>query len=175
MAGLTAKQERFLEEYLVDLNGTQAAIRAGYSPRSARVIANETLTKPAIRDRLAEVVAERSADLKLESNYVLRTVLETVERCRQAEPVLDKQGNPVFIDADGKIAGAYVFDAKNVLKGCELLGRRLGLFPNNLQVSDPDGRPFGSGLLDRYELARRAAYLLQNPGKEPIEGEATPA
>ena len=51
---LTAKQKRFVSEYLADLNATQAAIRAGYSKKSARAIGAENLTKPDIRAELAE-------------------------------------------------------------------------------------------------------------------------
>ena len=46
---LTPKEQRFVEEYAIDLNGTQAAIRAGYSPKTARSIASETLQRPAVK------------------------------------------------------------------------------------------------------------------------------
>lgn len=49
---LTPKQQRFIQEYAVDLSGTQAAIRAGYSPKTARSIASETLQRPAIQKAL---------------------------------------------------------------------------------------------------------------------------
>lgn len=52
--GLTAKESRFVDEYMVDLNGTQAAIRAGYSPDSARQIASENLSKPYIQAAISE-------------------------------------------------------------------------------------------------------------------------
>ena len=52
MKKLTPKQERFVDEYLLDLNATQAAIRAGYSKRSARAIGAENLTKPNIQQRI---------------------------------------------------------------------------------------------------------------------------
>lgn len=48
MAGLTDKQQRFVDEYLIDLNATQAAIRAGYSEKTAKEIGSENLTKPNI-------------------------------------------------------------------------------------------------------------------------------
>ena len=60
MPKLTAKQERFCEEYLIDLNATQAAIRAGYSVESAGSIGSENLTKPEIRARIDTAMAERS-------------------------------------------------------------------------------------------------------------------
>ena len=60
MPKLTAKQERFCEEYLIDLNATQAAIRAGYSVESAGSIGSENLTKPEIRARIDTAMADRS-------------------------------------------------------------------------------------------------------------------
>lgn len=60
MAKLTAKQQRFCDEYLIDLNATQAAIRAGYSVDSARDIGCENLSKPNIQKVIAKEMAERS-------------------------------------------------------------------------------------------------------------------
>lgn len=68
---LTAKQQVFVEEYLVDLNATQAAIRAGYSKKTARFIGCENLTKPNIAAAIAEKKAERSARVQLEADRVL--------------------------------------------------------------------------------------------------------
>lgn len=57
---MTKKQKRFVEEYLIDLNATQAAIRAGYSPDTAKSIGSENLTKPDIKSYIAKEMAERS-------------------------------------------------------------------------------------------------------------------
>ena len=54
MAKMTAKQQRFCDEYLIDLNATQAAIRAGYSKKTARAIGNENLMKPDIKKYIDE-------------------------------------------------------------------------------------------------------------------------
>ena len=69
--GLTAKQARFVDEYLIDLNATQAAIRAGYSVRSARQQAAENMAKPVIRDALASIAASRRAEVALSASEVL--------------------------------------------------------------------------------------------------------
>ena len=68
---LTAKQARFVEEYLIDLNGSQAAIRAGYSGKTARAIAYELLTKPDIQDAIAEAQQERSKRTGINQDRVL--------------------------------------------------------------------------------------------------------
>jgi len=65
LSELSPKQRRFVEEYLIDLNATQAAIRAGYSPDSARSIGCENLTKPDIEAAIAELVAARSERTKV--------------------------------------------------------------------------------------------------------------
>lgn len=72
MPKLTAKQERFCEEYLIDLNATQAAIRAGYSVESAGSIGSENLTKPEIRARIDTAMAERSKRTGINADRVLR-------------------------------------------------------------------------------------------------------
>ncbi len=71
MRELKEKQKRFCEEYLIDLNATQAAIRAGYPARSAGSIGSENLKKPAIRAYIDEKLAERSARTGINADRVL--------------------------------------------------------------------------------------------------------
>lgn len=71
MAKLTNKQQRFVDEYLIDLNATQAAIRAGYSPRSAQQIADENLLKPVISDAISQAMAERSKRTGINADRIL--------------------------------------------------------------------------------------------------------
>ena len=71
MAKLTDKQRRFCDEYLVDLNATQAAIRAGYSPDSAQQIGSENLSKPVIKNVIAKAMAERSRRTGVSQDRVL--------------------------------------------------------------------------------------------------------
>lgn len=70
--GLTAKQQRFVEEYIVDMNATQAAIRAGYSARTAEVIGYENLNKPQIADAIAEGRKKLSERTGITQEAVLR-------------------------------------------------------------------------------------------------------
>jgi phage terminase small subunit len=71
---LTAKQEAFVEEYLVDLNSTQAAIRAGYSKHTAKEIGCQNLTKLNVSMAIAEKMKARSARVQLEADTVLRQI-----------------------------------------------------------------------------------------------------
>lgn len=57
---MTDKQKRFCEEYMIDLNATQAAIRAGYSPKTAHQTGAENLSKPVIQNCIAQLQAEQS-------------------------------------------------------------------------------------------------------------------
>lgn len=69
---LTKKQKRFVEEYLIDLNATQAAIRAGYSPDTAKSIGCENLTKPDISAAISKAQAERSRRTGINQDRVIR-------------------------------------------------------------------------------------------------------
>lgn len=69
---LTAKQQRFVDEYLIDLNATQAAIRAGYSEKTARSISNENMTKPDIQAAIAKGMQARSGRTEITQDMVLR-------------------------------------------------------------------------------------------------------
>jgi len=71
---LTAKQKRFCEEYMKDLNAKQSAIRSGYSKESAYSIGSENLTKPDIQNYLAELQKIRSEKCEVTSNEVLRKI-----------------------------------------------------------------------------------------------------
>ena len=72
VAKLTPKQQRFVEEYLCDLNATQAAIRAGYSAKTAEVIGHENLRKPNIQSEIDKVLANRSARTEITADKVLK-------------------------------------------------------------------------------------------------------
>jgi phage terminase small subunit len=73
---LTPKQQQFVNEYLIDLNATQAAIKAGYSRKTARVIGSENLTKPAIRQAITRAQAERSRRTSITADQVLERLAQ---------------------------------------------------------------------------------------------------
>ena len=123
---LTPKQEAFVREYLIDLNATQAAIRAGYSQKTAQAQGTENLSKPLVRAKIDAELANRAKRTEITADWVLETIRDTVVRCRQGEPVKDREGAPT---------GEWKFDSNAVLKGCELLGRHLALFKDKVEVS----------------------------------------
>ncbi|MDO9957362.1 terminase small subunit, partial [Glaesserella parasuis] len=75
---LTDKQQRFVEEYLIDLNATQAAIRAGYSADTARQIGAENLSKLVIQEAIQEAQNKRAARVNVTQDDVLRGLLEVI-------------------------------------------------------------------------------------------------
>lgn len=76
MAKLTDKQELFAREYLKDLNATQAAIRAGYSEKTAKEAGYENLTKPHVMELVAELKSQRVEEVGIDAAYVLRRLVE---------------------------------------------------------------------------------------------------
>jgi phage terminase small subunit len=72
MAGLTAKQQRFVDEYLIDLNATQAAIRAGYSEKTAYSVGHENLKKPEIQKAIQEAQNKRAERTEITQDMVLQ-------------------------------------------------------------------------------------------------------
>jgi phage terminase small subunit len=94
---LKAKQQRFVDEYLIDLNATAAAQRAGYSARTARAIGAENLTKPAIIAAIDSAKAERAARLEVRADDVLRELIAIV-RTNPSHFTVDEAGNLALCD-----------------------------------------------------------------------------
>lgn len=120
MSGLTKKQERFVEEYLVDLNATQAAVRAGYSAKTAEQMGYQLLQKTSVQKKLEESIERRSKRTEI-----------TQDR------VLDEIGKVAFRDAADYADSELKYTSK--LKALELLGKHLGLFDaKNAKQEQPE-------------------------------------
>lgn len=128
MGKLTPKQARFVEEYLVDLNATAAAIRAGYSRNRASEIGWQLLQKTTILRAVQAAQAERSARTQITQDYVISNLREIVERCMQRAPVRNMYGEQVH-DDDGN--ALWTFNARDANKALELLGKHLDMFGGN--------------------------------------------
>lgn len=132
---LNPKQKLFVDEYLKDLSATQAAIRAGYSAKTAHSQGPRLLEHVGVKQAIQKALEERKERAEISQDYVLKVILDTMERCRQVQPVYDRNGNPVMVETpQGEIAPAYEFDAKNALKAAELLGKHLGIFVDKQEV-----------------------------------------
>lgn len=135
---LTPKQKKFVKEYQKDLNATQAAKRAGYSEKTAQEIGSENLSKPIVAEAIKKDVDKTLEKLGIDAEYILGSIKETMERSKQATPVLDKKGFPILIENNkGDMVPAYTFEAHAVLKGAELLGKykNLKIFSDKVEHS----------------------------------------
>lgn len=111
---LTPRQQRFIEEYLVDLNATQAAIRAGYSENTAQAIGYENLRKPQIQQALGTAIRDRSQ----RTGFTQKMVVEEL-------------GKVAFQEASDAASSEMKYSSK--LKALELLGKHLGMFEGKKQ------------------------------------------
>lgn len=139
---LTDKQELFCQEYLVDLNGLHAAIRAGYSKKTAQEQSSRLLRNVKVQERVSKLQEKRLKKIEVDQDYVLKTIIDTVERCKQAEPVLDREGNPT---------GEYKFDSNAVLKGSELLGKYLAMWTERREVDNKGSIDFNIREVVKFE------------------------
>ena len=126
MANLTAKQQRFCDEYLIDLNATQAAIRAGYSKKTAKQIGQENLTKLDIKNYIQERMEQKEKELIADSTEVMK-YLTSVLRGKSESSVLARDE----IGADRVICKPP--DEKERLKAAELLGKAHMMFTDKVQ------------------------------------------
>lgn len=149
MPKLTDRQKEFVRQYLVDLNATQAAIRAGYSERTASRIGPQLLGKTCVREAIEKAQAKRARRVEVTQDYVLSNLVEVVERTMQRAPVLDRKGEQVT-DEEGR--AVWQFDAKGANRALELLGKHLGIFMDKVkqEVSGPDGGPVASEIVVRF-------------------------
>jgi phage terminase small subunit len=127
--GLTVKRELFCQEYILDLNAKRAYQRVyECDDKTAETNGPRLLRFAQVEKRIQALMNDRMERTQITADYVLGTIKDTVERCRQARPVLDMFGQPVMIESpDGDIVPAYTFMPKEVLKGCELLAKHQNL------------------------------------------------
>ena len=131
MAKLTAKQQRFCDEYLIDLNATQAAIRAGYSEKNARNIASENLAKPNISEYIKNRMAQKEKSLIADQDEVLRYLTSVLRgESQSTEIVVEGCGDGI---SEARIIKKEPSE-KDRLKAAELLGKRYGLYTDRVET-----------------------------------------
>lgn len=152
MANLTPKQQRFVEEYLIDLNATQAAIRAGYSEKTAKEIGSENLTKPNIAKAIEEAQNKRTEQTQIDAAYVLKRLVEIDQM--DVLDIMDDQMKIRPVNEWPKVWRQYVVNLENLelsdgegcfkkikwpdkVKNLELLGRHVsvGAFKDKVEHS----------------------------------------
>jgi phage terminase small subunit len=134
MAKMTAKQKRFCDEYLIDLNATQAAIRAGYSEKYAHTNANKLLQITTIKKYIADRMAEKESQLIASQDEVLQ-YLTAVLRGEEKDETLTT-------DASGEVERLEVRKQANQLKAAETLAKYHGLLTDKVEVKGELNNPF---------------------------------
>ena len=191
-SGLSEQQERFCNEYLIDLNGTQAAIRAGYSERSAHVHASRMLTKAKIVDRLSQLRAELAKSKRITPERVVeefqKLALFDVRKLYHGDGTpkaitdLDDDTAAAIVGLDAVMVGNADMGVGQVLKyklaskqsALESLAKIFGMqSPERIEHSGPNGGPIE--VVDPAETARRVAFtFLQVEAKTPQDGGELP-
>ena len=143
---MTKKQKRFVEEYLIDLNATQAAIRAGYSPGTAQQIGSENLSKLVISNAIAKAMADRSKRTGINQDRVLQelarigfakiTYIIDPETAKIKEDASEDdlaciQSVKIKPNEFGTEREVKLYDKKSALVD---LGKHLGLFKDKLDI-----------------------------------------
>jgi len=173
MPDLTPKQARFVEEFLIDLNATQAAIRAGYSKKTASEQGYDNLRKPQIAEAVAEAQVERSERTKITVDNVLRELAligfanagEYFDwgpdgvKLKPKEDLTPEQQAVVAevsetVTEKGRTIRLKLHDKRGALVD---VGRHLGMFPSKHEHSGPDGKPIE---VSDLEFARRLAFAM---------------
>lgn len=130
MAKLSEKQKRFCEEYVIDLNATQAAIRAGYSKKTANRIASQNLSKLDIQNYIQSLQTKISEELKISATDVLKEIIEVKDRCMQAVPVMvfDPVDKCMVQKENSEGKGIWEFNSRDALKALDMMGRHIGFY-----------------------------------------------
>jgi phage terminase small subunit len=183
---LTPKQARFVQEYLIDLNAAQAAIRAGYSAKTARVIGHENLTNPDIAAAIEKAMAERAERTRLTADWVVdelrklagANMADYMRSTPEGDPYLDFSSLTRdqtaalaevtvedFVDGRGEDARAVKrvkFKLHDKRAALVDLGRHLGLFEikhrieGKIEVEGSSAREIVTSLIARLSSARTA-------------------
>lgn len=131
MAKMTARQRRFCDEYLISLNATDAAIKAGYSEKTAGATASENLKKPDIAEYIARRMAEKDDALIAKQDKVLKYLSAVLRGESRAEVVVVEGVGEGCSEARTMQKAP---DEKERLKAAELLGKRYALFTDKVET-----------------------------------------
>ena len=126
------KQKMFCMEYTKDMNATQAAIRAGYSEKTAYSQGHDLLKKPEIKAVIDAILAKRAKDIELDEDWVLKRFKEISDRCMQKEPVKEWDEEA----KEWKESGIWKFDSTGANRATENIGKILGMFIDRKEIKD---------------------------------------
>ena len=128
---LTNKQKLFCKEYIIDFNGTQAAIRAGYSKKCAKQDSCRMLTYAYLSKYISKLLKPKLDKLDITVESILKDIIEIKERCMQKVPIMewDKKAGKKMP------TGEWEFDASAALKATEQLAKYKKMFTDKIEHS----------------------------------------
>jgi phage terminase small subunit len=129
---ITPKQARFVQEYLIDLNATQAAIRAGYKPSRAEQTGCDLVRNRKVAEAIQAAQGKRAEKAEVNAQWVLERLIQNADRAAAVVAVTDREGNPT---------GWYQYEGSVVNRSLELIGKHIGMFTDRLEISGRDGGP----------------------------------
>ena len=167
---MTAKQQRFCDEYLIDLNATQAAIRAGYSEKYAHTNAAKLLQITTIKDFIAERLAEKEDNLIAKQDEVLRyftsvmrgeSYSSVLARCEDgSETVIEKPPDEKErLDAAKQLAKRYGLDREEIEKQAKI--EKLKAEIARLKGEAPDDDKADDGFLEALQSEAESVWQEQ--------------
>ena len=155
---LSNKQKKFCEEYIIDFNGTQAAIRAGYSEKTANPISAQNLAKLSIQSYVQELMKQREKRTEITADMVVKELAKVA--FLSIDEFLDNSGEVKALNdlsdnakgalssysvkrvnlGEGEFIDVPIFKMHDKIKSLELLGKHLGLFEKAIVTTDENNQ-----------------------------------
>ncbi len=149
MAKLTFKQQRFVDEYLIDLNATQAAIRAGFSVKTAEQQGHQLLKKTLVSEAIAKAMAERSKRTSVSQDRIVQQLAKIA--FSDLKDYVEWNGDSITLKDSDEVDGSVIqsitetmlpkggikkeIKLNDKMKALELLGKHLGMFKDNVNIN----------------------------------------
>lgn len=150
---------RFIEEYLVDRNGTQAAIRAGYSKKTANEIAAENLAKPSIRDEIKKREAQLQEKTGINQEWVLKNWKHLAEY--NAAKIQVPHGS-----GENTIVHEVMRDANVAQRATDSAAKHFGMFTEKVEIAGKDGKELFTAEERIKNAARKTAFILSAANRQ---------
>lgn len=184
---LSAKARRFVDEYLIDLNATQAAIRAGYSPAAAHNQGSRLMGRADVQAAIAAAQATRSRRTEITADRVVEelarvaffdlrrvfrpdgALIPVADLPEEVAAALASVDLATVAKGEGAVEHIAKIKAADKLRALENLARHLGMFRERVEVSGPEGGPINLSMNDRAE---RVQALLSVAAARMVDDDA---
>lgn len=120
---MSPKMAVFAQEFPVDLNQTRAALRAGYSPKTAKEMGHQLMRDPRVKAAIDAAMAERAKRVNIDQDFVILKLRDILDACLAGTPILDAKGNDT---------GFSKIDSAGANRAAELLGKNQGMFKDQV-------------------------------------------